>query len=53
MQLVLALVLWLKKAAALPLTPLLISGEENAIMDIRSHSFGSNTSRFYKMILTS
>ena len=42
MQLVRVLVLRLKKAGASPLTPLRVSGEENAMTDIPSRSFDSN-----------
>ena len=48
MQLVWALTLPLKKAGSSPLTPLHISGEENSMMDIPSHSFGSNLAWFCK-----
>ena len=48
MQLVRALTLRLKKTGASPLTPLHISGEENAMTDIPSRSFGSNLSWFCK-----
>ena len=48
MQLVRALTLRLKKAGASPLAPLQIYGEQNAITDIPSHSFGSNISWFCK-----
>ena len=48
MQLVRVLALRLKKAGASPLTPLHISGEENAMTDIPSCSFDSNISWFCK-----
>ena len=48
MQVVQALALQLKKAGESPLTPLHISGEENAMMDITSRLFGSNPSQFCK-----
>ena len=48
MQLVQALTLQLKDPWASPLTPLHISGKENAMTDIPSHSFGSNLSWFFK-----
>ena len=48
MQLVRALTLQLKDPWASPLTPLHISGEENAMRDIPSRSFGSNISWFCK-----
>ena len=53
MQLVRALTLQFKNAGASPLTPLHISGEENAMTDIPSRSFGSNLAWFCKkMTLT-
>ena len=43
MQLVRALTLRVKQSGASPLTPLHIRGEENAMTDIPSRSFGSNS----------
>ena len=48
MQIVRALTLRLKKSEASPLKPLHISGEENAMTDIPSRSFGSNLYWFCK-----